>query len=69
LSRHNHRAASAALFIASCAPKAGIGAVSNAEIKRAITQGIAPDGHKMKPPMAYAWYARLTDSDVDALVA
>jgi hypothetical protein len=34
-----------------------------------MTQGIAPDGHKMKPPMAYAWYAHLTDSDVDALVA
>jgi mono/diheme cytochrome c family protein len=50
-------------------PKAGIGAVSDAEIKQAITQGIAPDGHKMKPPMAYAWYAHLTDSDVDALVA
>ncbi|WP_375314089.1 hypothetical protein WHZ77_13555 [Bradyrhizobium sp. A5] len=36
-----------------------------AEIKRAITQGIACDGHKLKPPMAYAAYATMTAQDLD----
>lgn len=40
-----------------------------AEIKRAITQGIARDGHKLKPPMAYAAYATMTAQDLDAIVA
>jgi len=39
------------------------------EIKRAITQGISQDGRKMKPPMAHPLYARLTDADLDAIVA
>jgi mono/diheme cytochrome c family protein len=30
----------------------GLGSWSDDEIKRAITQGIARDGHKLKPPMA-----------------
>jgi mono/diheme cytochrome c family protein len=48
---------------------AGIGAWSNAEIKRAITQGISRDGSKLKPPMGYGYYARMTDADVDAIIA
>ena len=41
-------------------PAAGLGQWSDDEIKRAITQGIARDGHKLKPPMAYAAYASMT---------
>lgn len=47
----------------------GIGAWSDAEIKRAITQGVARDGAKLKPPMGYPYYARMTDGDLDAMVA
>ena len=47
----------------------GIGAWSDAEIKRAITQGISKDGSKLKPPMAFHSYAKLTGDDLDAIVA
>ena len=48
---------------------AGIGGWSDDEIKRAITQGIGRDGRKLKPPMAFASYSRLTMQDQDAIVA
>jgi mono/diheme cytochrome c family protein len=35
----------------------GIGAWSDAEIKRAITDGISRDGSRLKPPMGYEFYA------------
>ena len=47
----------------------GIGAWTNAEIKRAITHGVRKDGSPLKPPMGYAWYARMTDADLNAIVA
>jgi mono/diheme cytochrome c family protein len=47
----------------------GIGAWSDAEIKRAVTEGVRPDGSKLKPPMGFAWYARMNGEDLDALVA
>jgi mono/diheme cytochrome c family protein len=47
----------------------GIGGWSDAEIKRAITQGIRKDGSSLKPPMGFAWYARMTDGDLNAVVA
>jgi mono/diheme cytochrome c family protein len=47
----------------------GIGDWSDAEIKRAITQGIDKDGNKLKPPMGYKYYADMTDADLDALIA
>ena len=50
-------------------PQSGLGQWSDDEIKRAITQGVARDGHKMKPPMAYAGYATMSAQDLDALVA
>ncbi|WP_298241153.1 cytochrome c [uncultured Bradyrhizobium sp.] len=50
-------------------PAAGLGRWSDDEIKRAITQGVARDGHKLKPPMAYAAYAGMTAQDLDAIVA
>ena len=48
---------------------AGIGDWSDAEIKRAITQGVRKDGSKLKPPMGYPFYAKMTDGDLDAIVA
>ncbi len=47
----------------------GIGAWSDAEIKRAITQGVRPDGSRLKPPMGFDWYARMNETDLAAVVA
>jgi mono/diheme cytochrome c family protein len=47
----------------------GIGAWSDAAIKRAITQGVRADGSRLKPPMGYEWYARMNDEDLTAMVA
>lgn len=50
-------------------PTAGLGRWSDAEIKRAMTQGISRDGRRLQPPMAFTWYARMTEADLDAIVA
>lgn len=47
----------------------GLGAWTDAEIKRAITQGVSRDGSKLKPPMGFAFYAKMTPDDLDAVVA
>jgi mono/diheme cytochrome c family protein len=47
----------------------GLGAWTDAEIKRAITQGIDKDGNKLKGPMGFAYYAHMTDQDLDAVIA
>lgn len=47
----------------------GLGDWSDADIKRAITQGVRKDGSRLKPPMGYPYYAKMTDGDVDAVVA
>jgi mono/diheme cytochrome c family protein len=46
----------------------GLGAWTDAEIKRAITDGIGRDGRKLKPPMGYGFYARLKPDDLDDIV-
>jgi mono/diheme cytochrome c family protein len=48
---------------------AGLGEWTDAEIRRAITQGISRDGSKLKPPMGYPYYAHMTNGDLEALVA
>jgi hypothetical protein len=50
-------------------PTAGIGTWTDAEIVRAITQGIARDGRPLKAPMAYGYYAGLTEADLADIVA
>lgn len=47
----------------------GLGDWSDDEIKRAITQGIHKDGSKLRPPMGYPFYARMTPDDLNAVVA
>lgn len=50
-------------------PTSGIGAWSDAEIKRALTHGVSRDGQPFKPPMARAnYYSRMTEADLDAIV-
>jgi mono/diheme cytochrome c family protein len=50
-------------------PTAGIGAWSDAEIGHAITHGIARDGHALKPPMAFKYYAALKETDLADIIA
>jgi mono/diheme cytochrome c family protein len=50
-------------------PEHGLGQWSDAEIKRASTQGISRDGRKLNPPMEYSNYAKATAEDLDAIVA
>jgi mono/diheme cytochrome c family protein len=50
-------------------PAAGIGAWSDQEIGRAITKGISRDGRKLKPPMAYPYYAGLRQNDLADIIA
>lgn len=50
-------------------PVSGLGKWTDEEIKRAITQGISRDGRKLKPPMAFVAYARISPQDQDAIVA
>ena len=50
-------------------PEDGIGKWSDADIKRAITTGVRPDGTKLARIMAVAWYAKMTPDDLDAIVA
>jgi mono/diheme cytochrome c family protein len=47
----------------------GIGAWTDAEIKHAMTTGVDKDGDKLKPPMGYQYYAKMTDADLDAVIA
>jgi mono/diheme cytochrome c family protein len=47
----------------------GLGAWTDAEIKRAVTQGVSRDGSKLKPPMGFEFYAKMKPEDLDDLVA
>lgn len=47
----------------------GLGNWTDAEIRRAITQGISKDGSKLKPPMGFSYYAKMTSEDIDAIIA
>lgn len=47
----------------------GIGAWTDDEIRRAMTQGVSRDGGKLKPPMGYHYYATVAPDDLDAIVA
>ncbi len=45
----------------------GIGKYSFADFDRAVRHGIAKDGHHLYPAMPYPSYAKITDSDLQAL--
>ncbi len=47
----------------------GIGAWSDAEIARAIREGVRPDGSLIGPPMPYPLYHGIADDDLMAIVA
>lgn len=50
-------------------PETGIGKWTDAQIARAIREGIRPDGTVIGPPMPIANYRHLSDDDVKAVVA
>ena len=47
----------------------GIGAWSEDDIKRLLTQGLRPDGVRVAPQMPYGFYRILTPDDLDAVVS
>jgi mono/diheme cytochrome c family protein len=47
----------------------GIGAWTDAQIKTAVTTGVRPDGERLKPPMGYAYYARISTDDFNMLTS
>jgi len=49
--------------------KSGIGDWTNAQIRRAITQGIREDGTRMTRTMPFDWYKGIAPADLDAIVA
>jgi len=51
-------------------PTKGIGAWSDAQIKRTLTEGIGHDGRVLKQPMArQIYFKKMKDADIDAIVA
>jgi mono/diheme cytochrome c family protein len=47
----------------------GIGTWTDAELERAIREGIRPDGSVMGPPMAFPYYREISSADMDAIIA
>lgn len=47
----------------------GVAEYTDEDLKAMITQGLRPDGERMSPPMPYANYARMTEEDLDAVIA
>ncbi len=54
---------------ANITPAGRISGWSDAELKRAIREGIRPDGSVIGPPMPFSMYRGLSDTDLDAIVA
>lgn len=48
---------------------AALGKYSDDDIKNAVTKGVRPDGSRLMPPMAYAYYRNIAPADLDAIVA
>ena len=47
----------------------GIGKWSDADIKKALTQGARPGGRHLSPPMPFEFFKNMTNADLDAVVA
>ena len=48
----------------------GVGAWTDAELKRALTEGIGRDGRVLKQPMARArYFSKMTGQDLNAVIA
>jgi alcohol dehydrogenase (quinone), cytochrome c subunit len=49
--------------------ESGIGKWSEADLIRAMHEGIAPDGHRLYPAFPYTSFTKVTDADVQAIYA
>jgi mono/diheme cytochrome c family protein len=49
--------------------ESGLKGWSDAEIERAIREGVRKDGTPLRPPMAYGWYKNISAADMKALIA
>jgi len=49
--------------------ESGLKGWSDAEIERAIREGVSRDGSRLKPPMGYGFYKTINDADMKALIA
>lgn len=49
--------------------RTGIGSWTDAEIIRAVREGIRPDGQILGPPMAFQLYRDISDNDIRAIVS
>jgi mono/diheme cytochrome c family protein len=47
----------------------GLAKYGDDDVKNAITKGVRPDGSRLMPPMAYAYYRNVAPADLDAIVA
>ena len=56
-------------YSANITPAGEIGDWTDAELARAIREGIRPDGSLIRPPMPFSVYNRLSDTDLTAIVA
>ena len=50
-------------------PENGIGGWTDAELKKALTQGVNKEGKTLIPPMPYAYFKNMAPDDLDAVVA
>jgi mono/diheme cytochrome c family protein len=50
-------------------PAGAVGTWSDAELARAIREGLRPDGSLIGPPMPFSLYKELSDTDLAAIVA
>ncbi|SOD96064.1 c-type cytochrome [Caenispirillum bisanense] len=50
-------------------PDTGLGAWTDAQLATAIRDGVRPDGSLIGPPMPVAFYKKMADADVAALIA
>lgn len=48
---------------------AAIGDWSDAELARAIREGVRPDGSLIRPPMPFEWYRHISDRDLADMIA
>jgi mono/diheme cytochrome c family protein len=56
-------------YSANITPAGPVGGWSDAELAKAIREGIRPDGSLIGPPMPFTFYKDLSDTDLAAIVA
>jgi mono/diheme cytochrome c family protein len=49
--------------------KSGVGGWTHAQLKRAIREGIRPNGSLIGPPMPFGFYRGMADADLEAIIA